>query len=66
MRAVAVLAFHADLTPHETADALSRTASDVAALEQEAARALAPEAGPSAVRPMLMAAAETVVAYPAP
>lgn len=58
-RAVAVLAFHADLTPHETADALGVPASEVSGLEGEVRRSLEAYDGLRA-RELMMRAADSV------
>jgi hypothetical protein len=58
-RAVAVLAFHADLTPHETAEALGLESGTVATLEVTARSALdAPDT--AAARDLMMEAGSTV------
>ena len=58
-RAIAVLAFHADLTPHETADALGLEVDTVDALEASARTALG-AADTTAARDLMMLAGGTV------
>jgi hypothetical protein len=64
-RAVAVLAFHADLTPHETAEALGLNRRDVAELEGEARRTLG-AADEVTARELLALAADTIELGPMP
>ena len=58
-RAIAVLAFHADLTPHETADALGLDLDTVNALEASARNALR-AADSAAARDLMMLAGGTI------
>ncbi len=64
-RAVAVLAFHAGLTPHETAEALGFNRGDVADLEGEARRTLG-AADDLTARELLALAADTITLGPMP